>query len=204
MGVEPVVTATESSGASGLRLGADEKSRLLHLAREALEAAAHGLPLPATAGEGGVLSRPGAAFVTLHSHGQLRGCIGCVEPGEWSLAETVVRMAVAASRSDPRFRRVAPGEIDGLDIEISVLGPLVPVVELGEVEIGRDGLVAEQAGRRGLLLPQVATEWRWDRATFAGHACLKAGLAADSWQRGAKLFRFEAEVFGEEDEGRAR
>jgi len=198
------VTATESTGPGGLRLGADEKSRLLHLARQALEAAARGLPLPATAGEGGVLARPGAAFVTLRSHGQLRGCIGCVEAGEWSLAETVVRMAVAASRSDPRFKPVTPGETDGLEIEVSVMGALVPVGHLEEVELGRDGLVAEQGGRRGLLLPQVATEWQWDRATFASHTCLKAGLAADSWQRGARLFRFEAEVFGEGGDGRAR
>ena len=68
-----------------------------------------------------------------------------------------------------------------------------------EIVIGRDGLIVESGRRRGLLLPQVAVEWKWDAAEFAAQTCIKAGLPRDAWQKGAKLFRFEAEVFGESD-----
>lgn len=178
-------------------LGPAERARLVTLARAAVERAARFEPLPEWSGETGALMLPAAAFVTLHAHHQLRGCIGCVEPRQWSLAETVVRMAVAASRDDPRFGRVREEELRDITIEVSVLGPLVPVERLEEVEIGRDGLVVEDDGRRGLLLPQVATEWRWDRETFVSQACRKAGLPPDAWRAGARLYRFEALVFGE-------
>jgi uncharacterized protein (TIGR00296 family) len=78
-----------------------------------------------------------------------------------------------------------------------VLGPLEPVASLEDIEIGRHGLVIELGWHRGLLLPQVATEWEWDRQTFVEQTCHKAGLPRDAWQKGAKLWKFEAEVFGE-------
>jgi len=82
-------------------------------------------------------------------------------------------------------------------IELSLLGPLEPIAGAGEIEIGRHGLVIEKGRRRGLLLPQVATEWGWDRETFLAQTCHKAGLERDVWKRGAKVLRFEAEVFAE-------
>lgn len=179
----------------------EEQARLLALARAAVERAVRFEPLPDWSGETGALARPGAAFVTLHAWHQLRGCIGCVEPRRWSLAETVVRMAVAASQDDPRFDRVRGDELPGIAIEVSVLGPLVPVGRVEEIVTGRDGLVVEDGGHRGLLLPQVATEWGWDRATFLSHACRKAGLAPDAWRSGARIYRFEAAVFGEGEPG---
>ena len=72
------------------------------------------------------------------------------------------------------------------------------MASLDEIEIGRHGLVVEQGWARGLLLPQVATEWRWDRQTFIEQTCHKAGLPRDAWQHGATVWKFEAEVFGEE------
>jgi uncharacterized protein (TIGR00296 family) len=80
-----------------------------------------------------------------------------------------------------------------------VLGPLEPIDphDPAAIEIGRHGLVVEQGWRRGLLLPQVATEWGWDRETFLAHTCAKAGLPHDCWRTGARVFRFAADVFGD-------
>jgi AmmeMemoRadiSam system protein A len=141
------------------------------------------------------------AFVTLHLGVELRGCIGSLETDR-PVTEVVERCAASAAREDPRFLPVTPAELDALDIEVSVLGPLEPLdpVDPAGVEIGRHGLVVEQGSRRGLLLPQVATERGWDQETFLAQACAKAGLPADAWRHGAHVCRFEALVFGEHDE----
>jgi AmmeMemoRadiSam system protein A len=175
-----------------------DRQLLLQLAREAIAAhvrqstiqSATRDPQPA------ILARPGGAFVTLHKRGDLRGCIGHIEPTE-PLGRVVPRCAVAACSSDPRFPPVAAGELDALDIEISLLGPLEAIAGPQDIVVGRDGLVVERGWQRGLLLPQVATEWGWDAQTFLAHTCQKAGLPRDAWQKGAKVWRFEAEVFGE-------
>jgi hypothetical protein len=108
---------------------------------------------------------------------------------------------VAAASSDPRFSRVTAAEWPAVDLEISVLGALEPVDEVTTIEIGRHGLIVEHGRRRGLLLPQVATEWGWDRETFLAHTCRKAGLPPDAWRKGAQVFRFEADVFADEWSG---
>ena len=143
-----------------------------------------------------MLGRPGGAFVTLHKRGELRGCIGHIEPTE-PIGRVVPRCAVAACSSDSRFPPVAAGELDVIDIEISLLGPLEAIAGPQEISVGRHGLVVERGWRRGLLLPQVAAEWGWDAETFLSHTCLKAGLAHDAWRKGAQVWRFEAEVFSE-------
>jgi AmmeMemoRadiSam system protein A len=135
-------------------------------------------------------------FVTLHEEGDLRGCIGHMEPDE-PLVAALVDAAVAACSRDPRFPPVRPDELAQIAIELSILGPLEPVATLDDVEIGRHGLLVEQAHRRGLLLPQVAAEHQWTAAMFVSHTCRKAGLSDDAWQRGARLWKFEAEVFSE-------
>jgi uncharacterized protein len=89
-------------------------------------------------------------------------------------------------------------EVSDLEIEISLLGPLEPITSAAEIVVGRHGLVVERDWRRGLLLPQVATEWNWDAETFLAQTCHKAGLPHDAWKHWAKLWRFEAEVFSEE------
>jgi AmmeMemoRadiSam system protein A len=137
------------------------------------------------------------AFVTLKREGRLRGCIGtlnCRRP----LAEEIARVAVSAAREDPRFEPLRVSELDDLDVEVSILGPLETIDPFDEhaFEIGSHGLVVEQGRRRGLLLPQVATEWGWNREMFLSQACVKAGLAPDAWRRGAKVYRFAGEVFG--------
>jgi AmmeMemoRadiSam system protein A len=176
-----------------------EREELLRVAREAVVATVEGRTPPQRRPTG-ALARPAGAFVTLHQHGRLRGCIGHVEANQ-PLAEVVSRCAAAACSADPRFAAVGASELKQVDIEVSVLGPLVPVAAQEEIEIGRHGLVVEQGRRRGLLLPQVATEWGWDVAAFVEQTCHKAGLPLDAWQRGARLWKFEAEVFGETTTG---
>jgi AmmeMemoRadiSam system protein A len=155
-----------------------------------------------TGGEGppieanGELAQLSGAFVTLTSGGQLRGCIGNIEPDR-PLVEVIRHCAAAAATQDPRFPPVAPEEIPKIHIELSVLFPAQLVEHIEDIQVGRDGLIVEWGARRGLLLPQVAEEWGWDREAFLRHTCLKAGLPHDAWRRGARVLRFEAEVFGE-------
>jgi AmmeMemoRadiSam system protein A len=172
-----------------------DRRLLLQLAREAITAHVSSAVPPAPE-ETGVLARPAGAFVSIHNRGELRGCIGHIEANE-PLGRVVVRCAIAACSTDPRFPGVAATELPELDIEVSLLGPLEPIAGVEDIEIGRHGLVVEQGGNRGLLLPQVAVEWHWDSETFLAQTCHKAGLPRDAWKKGARLWRFEAEVFGE-------
>jgi len=169
---------------------------LLDLARRVIvEAVLHGrfFQPPAPAGE---LAKLSGAFVTLHEQGRLRGCIGQVEPVE-PLANAVARCAVSAALEDPRFYPVRAEELGNLEIEISILSRLEPV-QPDEIEVGRHGLVVTQGRRRGLLLPQVATQYRWARERFLEETCAKAGLERDAWKDSAtRIESFTAEVFSE-------
>jgi AmmeMemoRadiSam system protein A len=144
------------------------------------------------------LPEASGAFVTLKRDGRLRGCIGTLQCRQ-SLPEEIRRVAVSAAREDPRFSPLQRSELEGLGVEVSVLGPLEQIDphDPSAFEIGRHGLVVEQGLRRGLLLPQVATEWGWDRETFLSQTCGKAGLPVDCWKHGATVYRFAAEVFGD-------
>ena len=145
------------------------------------------------------LEQHAGAFVTLRSSdGQLRGCIGRTWADQ-PVRSVVAEMAVAAGTRDPRFPPVSAAELEGLEFEVSVLGAVQPC-EPDDVEIGRDGLVIEDGLRRGLLLPQVAVEQGWDRVEFLDATCRKAGLPPGAWREHARLFRFEAVHFSE-DEG---
>lgn len=174
-----------------------DQGRLLMLARLALEARVRREGPPA-AGQTGALSLSRGAFVTIHCRGELRGCLGRIETTA-PLGDTVVSLAAAVADSDPRFAPVEAVELGHIDIEISVLTPEREVRSIAEIEVGRHGLIVEQGHRRGLLLPQVAVEQRWDRETFVSHTCRKATLAPDAWRHGARLFVFEAQVFGEQE-----
>ena len=175
-----------------------QKRAVLELARQSVVARVTGapsgdrpsVPLPLASG----------AFVTIKSGGELRGCLGTLHCRR-GLAREVARCAGDAAAEDPRFDPVQPDELSDLSIEVSVLGPLEPIdpFDPEAIVIGRHGLVVERGRHRGLLLPQVATEWRWTRDQFLGQTCIKAGLPPDAWQHGAKVFRFDAEVFGEAD-----
>ena len=137
-------------------------------------------------------------FVTIKMRGELRGCLGTLQM-RGPLAEEVARCARESATEDPRFPPMSSGELPESTIELSVLGPLEeidPQAE-GTIILGRHGLVAEQGGRRGLLLPQVAVEWGWTAEQFLRQTCHKAGLPLDAWQHDARILRFDAEVFGE-------
>ncbi len=135
----------------------------------------------------------GATFVTIKDrYGNLRGCIGNIYP-VMPLYESVIRNAISASTNDPRFPAMRPEELEEIEVEISVLSPLEPVKDPGEIEIGRDGLFIVKGSHSGLLLPQVPVEFGWDRWRFLKELCHKAGLPEDAW-KDAELYRFTAEV----------
>ena len=181
-------------------LSQEEKRVLLKIARDTLESYARkekkpALPSPLSPA---LLARNGA-FVTLHKSGELRGCIGTFM-GEGELAATIQNMAVAAGWEDPRFPALRPEELPKIDIEISVLSPLEEIQDPKTIEVGKHGIYITKGWNRGVLLPQVATEQKWDRDTFLCHTCLKAGLPMDAWRKsGCKIEVFSAEVFGEKE-----
>jgi AmmeMemoRadiSam system protein A len=180
-------------------LAPGERKRLLDVARRAIRARLSGEPPPG-GDDTPRLRELGGAFVTLRRRddGELRGCVGYVEP-HFPLVEAVARAAVAAALEDGRFDRVTEAELPSLAIEISALAGTSPI-RPEDVEIGTHGLIIRCAGHSGLLLPQVPREHGWNRDVFLAETCRKAGLPRDAWKRAdVELLGFTAEVFGEED-----
>jgi AmmeMemoRadiSam system protein A len=175
-----------------------EKDLLLSTARETIRARLESRdPLYSEPSQS--LCMPRALFVTLRSQGRLRGCIGTLEASA-ALFESVKDLAVSSAFHDPRFPPLRREEMDGLNIEISVLSPLEKISSLEEIEVGKHGLYAKMGTRSGVLLPQVPVEQRWNRTQFLQHTCRKAGLPPDAWQKGeVDFYSFTAEVFGEEE-----
>ncbi len=173
---------------------ADQRT-LLGWAREALEESVRHHRLTEIAVPSGPLAEPRGAFVTLRKGDRLRGCIGYVEALK-PLCLTVRECAMAAALQDPRFEPVTPRELPSLHLEISVLSPLEDITP-GQVDVGRHGLIISRGRQRGLLLPQVAVEWNWDRERFLEETCVKAGLPADDWKHGARIQAFTAQILQE-------
>jgi len=182
-------------------LSPSQRSQLLRIARQSIEAALDGKSVPLDVSTlDPELQRPSGAFVTLNGRdGDLRGCIGSILPVE-PLYRAVAGNAVNAAFRDPRFLPLRKEELPGLTIEISVMSPIEEVHDVGEIEVGRDGLIIRRGNRAGLLLPQVATEYGWDRDTFLSQTCVKAGLPPSAWRSGdCRIEKFSAEVFGENE-----
>ncbi len=180
-------------------LSEQERQRLLQIARQSVEAAAKGERPPPQEADLAGLARQRGAFVTLKAHGQLRGCIGNFQSHS-PLHSTVQEMAVAAACQDPRFSPVRPAELDDLDLEISVLSPLREISDVSEIEVGTHGIYIISPRGRGVLLPQVAVEYGWDRDTFLEHTCQKAGLPSGCWREpDVRIMIFSAQIFGEKD-----
>jgi AmmeMemoRadiSam system protein A len=180
-------------------IDSSRRKALLALARRSIEVfLLEGRRLRAGRDYDRVAPEPRGAFVTLTTRaGELRGCIGTIMP-MGPLDETVSRMAVSAAVEDPRFPAVTAGELPGLHVEISALSVPEPVTDVNRIEIGRHGLIISCGPRRGLLLPQVAPQWGWDRTQFLQHTCQKAGLSPEAWKDEATQIEwFEAEVWGE-------
>jgi len=180
-------------------LSPEEQRHLLSLARQAVATAVwrEGLDLQVWNEEHPVesLRRPGLVFVTLYRDGELRGCIGSLQPDK-PLYLAVADSARAAALSDPRFPPLTPAELELLTIEVSILSPPVPI-HPDEIRLGEHGLLVTQGYGRGLLLPKVATEHGWDRERFLEETCFKAGLPRDAWKHGARLEAFTTLVFSE-------
>jgi len=177
----------------------EERRSLLKLARDTIHARLHGKSIPSYAPVSETLKDPRGAFVTLHRHGSLRGCIGYVEAIK-PLYKTVQEMSIAAAFQDPRFPGLAIGEEDEIDIEISVMSPLERIFDVKSIEVGKHGIIIKRGFNSGLLLPQVAGEQGWDRDTFLEHTCYKAGLPGDCWRKkGTEILTFTAEVFSEKE-----
>jgi AmmeMemoRadiSam system protein B/AmmeMemoRadiSam system protein A len=193
-----VKTAKAELDEAPFSLSVPEKDALLKIARQSVETAVRGgKPYECSSGGMEALAQERGAFVTITEKGKLRGCIGYVAAAK-PLYLTVRDVAMFAALKDDRFRPVAASELDRLQYEISVLSPLRRVLDVQDIRVGQHGLLIHTSRREGLLLPQVATGQKWDRATFLQEVCYKAGLPGRAWQdAGADLFRFTALVFSE-------
>jgi len=171
------------------KLTLEEKQTLLKLARQSLDAGVRGAALPNLDPSAltPVLQAEGAAFVTLTVGGELRGCIGALQPYQ-SLAEDVREHAVAAALEDPRFPQVQVNELPNIEIEVSRLTVPVPLDYndaedlLAKLRPGVDGVILRDSFRRATFLPQV---WEKipDTAEFLANLCFKMGAAPDTWKR---------------------
>ena len=182
-----------------LDLSPDHRKTLLGIARQSIAAVLGGRAPEWKADDlDEVLRRPAGAFVTLRTKdGDLRGCIGSIQAAEL-LYKAIVSSAISAAFRDPRFEPLQQGELEQLDLEISVMGPIELVTNFEEIRVGRDGLIITRGRYAGLLLPQVATEYEWDRETFLDQTCLKAGLPRGAWRApDCRVEKFSAIVFGE-------
>jgi len=181
----------------GVDLGLNEadKKTLHHIAKTVIENKVKGKPVPEFRIESSILKENRGAFVTLQKRGQLRGCIGYIE-GHGPLHNTIKEMAEAAAFRDPRFSPVKEKELPELDIEISVLTPLQRIKDVNEIQVGTHGIYIKKGWSSGLLLPQVATEYGWDRQTFLDHTCQKAGLPSSAWkEKDTEIYIFSADIF---------
>lgn len=182
-----------------LDLKEDHRRILLAIARQSIAAVLGGRAPEWKADDlDDILRRPAGAFVTLKTHeGDLRGCIGSIRAVD-PLYKAVVSSAISAAFRDPRFVPLHAGEIEQLEIEISVMGPIELVTNIENIVVGRDGLIISRDRYAGLLLPQVASEYGWDRETFLQQTCVKAGLPRDAWRaEDCRIEKFSAVVFGE-------
>jgi AmmeMemoRadiSam system protein A len=184
---------------ASLQLNTDQKKTLLDIAKKTIASAVNKKSIPDFKITDPMLNLKCGAFVTIHKNGSLRGCIGHII-GTTALHKTITKMAVEAALHDPRFRPVTSGELCDIEIEISVLSPFEKITDITEIEVGVHGLFIKNGYYQGLLLPQVATEYNWDRKEFLEHTCQKAGLPMDCYLgKNCEIFIFSATVFSEKD-----
>jgi uncharacterized protein len=176
-----------------------ERAALLDLARIALATAIGAIDAGSITAQLDRLrptGRRAAAFVTLTEDGELRGCVGHMDPSV-PVEESVIEAAFSASLDDPRFAALRRDELPRIHVEVSVLGPVLPLPDPEGMRLGVDGIIVERGGRRGLLLPEVAPMLGNDRAAMFETACRKAGLPASAWRdRATRLSVFRTDRFG--------
>lgn len=173
-----------------------EKQIIKETAKKTVEAKARGkkTPPPPT---GGVFDIKTGIFVTIKKNKILRGCIGYIK-GVFPLGKAVIEMAESAGFSDPRFPPVSESELAKIDFEISVLSPLekIELHEIEKIEVGKHGIYLKNGYSSGLLLPQVAVEYSWNRDEFLNQTCIKAGLPKEAYKsENTEIYIFSAEIF---------
>ena len=186
-------------------LNLEQGKKLIKLARDSILASFSGKTPRVSAAIEKEFGEARGVFVTLNKNNQLRGCIGYPEP-VMPLFEAVVNAAKSAASSDPRFPPVEKVEFEGITVEVSVL-TLPRMIEIrnpedyfAKIKIGRDGLIVRGTYQSGLLLPQVAVEYRWDAKTFLEQTCRKANLPANLYNdfNQVRVYSFQSQVFSEE------
>lgn len=194
----PASPGRTSTAPSPPDLTTSDRERLLRLVRAALAVATGVLPREtlASALRSHAIGVHAAAFVTLFKGGELRGCMGFVDPSA-TIERSVVSAATSAALDDVRFLPLRADELSDVIVEVSILGESGPLADVSDFLPGEDGVIVTGAGRRGFLLPQVATEHGLDAEGMLSIACRKAGLAGDAWRGSAtEVHVFRATRFG--------
>lgn len=194
--ITPLIAGITDANPTG-ELTPEDKKALLKFARTTISSAIASGTMPIPRGFSGAAYRQQGAFVTLKKHGELRGCIGHMAEN-LQLVQVVGKMAMSAAFRDPRFRPVRYEELKDISIEISVLTPFRKVAGYEDIVVGRDGVLLQKQGASAVFLPQVAPEQGWNRDEMLSHLCMKAGLDANCWRKGAEFMTFQAEIFSEE------
>ncbi|MCK9280688.1 MAG: AmmeMemoRadiSam system protein A [Melioribacteraceae bacterium] len=178
----------------------EEKKLLLSIARESIESQLLGTKFHFTDFSSiPNFSLKAGAFVTLTIKNQLRGCIGFIVSDQ-ELYKTVHEVAIEAAFEDPRFPSLSSDELKDVRLEISVLSPPFPMKSYDEIELGVHGLILNEKGKRGLLLPQVPIEHEMNKEEYLDAICQKAGLPKNSWRnKQLNIDLFTAEVFSENE-----
>ncbi len=178
-------------------LSKTDATTLLKIARDAIINQIKGTDYSPTPREEEALNQHSGCFVTITQEGRLRGCIGNFQ-SQQPLFQEVANMAVAAASQDPRFQPMGRDELDNFSLEITVLSPLEKIDDTNLIEVGTHGIYIIKGHNRGVLLPQVATEYGWDRKTFLQQTCVKAGLPENSWQLpGVEIYIFSGQIIHE-------
>jgi AmmeMemoRadiSam system protein A len=198
-GAEKEVVTKEAVTMEQSYLNPEERKKLLEIAKASIIEAVTKKPQAYPEVKEPHLIQNCGAFVTIKEKGELRGCIGYIQAVK-PLYETIKEMAQSAAINDHRFNPLAEAELDNIELEISVLTPMRLIKDVNEIIVGKHGIYIRKGFNSGLLLPQVASEYSWDRGTFLEQACMKAGLPADAWKDStAQIYIFSAEVFGEKE-----
>ena len=174
-----------------------EQRELLKIARDTIVGYVTSGNVPVITSALPGLNLHSGCFVTVKQKGELRGCIGNFVSDQ-ALYLLVQEMAVSAATRDPRFYPMKVSDLSDFTLDISVLSPLSKIDSVDEIKVGKHGIYIVQRNNRGVLLPQVATEYGWNRDQFLQHTCIKAGLPQDAWQSDCDIYIFSAQVFSEQ------
>ncbi len=172
----------------------EEQKKILAYARELLRARLTGGPVPGLELQNEILEEKRGIFVTLKRGGSLRGCIGQIVGAE-PLKKSIGRMTLAAAFEDPRFPPLALGELKDLKMHVSFLTAPAPIKSFRDIRTGTDGIIVTHGWKKGVYLPEVATETGWDARTFFESCALeKAGLTEQELEN-ASIEVFQTEGF---------